>query len=117
MTKAKAIALLNEMHSHCILRSATDAYDDALRDQKGEALMMAIEALSKPTVGGWIPVTERMPEEKCIVLVTTGNTDEMSAFRWRGLWYCFGEGSDVMHNNPIAWLPLPEPFHAERSKQ
>ena len=64
MTKAKAIALLNEMHSHCILRSATDAYDDALRDQKGEALMMAIEALSKPTVSGWIPVTERMPEEK-----------------------------------------------------
>ena len=62
MTKAKAIALLNEMHSHCILRSATDAYDDALRDQKGEALMMAIEALSKPTVGGWIPMTktERM---------------------------------------------------------
>ena len=47
MTKAKAIALLNEMHSHCILRSATDAYDDALRDQKGEALMMAIEALSQ----------------------------------------------------------------------
>ena len=49
MTKAKAIALLNEMHSHCILRSATDAYDDALRDQKGEALMMAIEALRKET--------------------------------------------------------------------
>ena len=65
----------------------------------------------------WIPATERMPEEKCIVLVTTGNTDEMSAFRWRGLWYCFGEGSDVMHNNPIAWYPLPAPFRPEAEKE
>ena len=53
MGNQEAIALLNEMHSHCILRSATDAYDDALRDQKGEALMMAIEALKeKGTQGG-----------------------------------------------------------------
>ena len=29
----------------------------------GEALNMAIEALKEPKVGGWIPVSERLPEE------------------------------------------------------
>ena len=44
----------------------------------GEALSLAIEALQEPQVGGWIPVTERLPENGCGVLVTI--TVMMSGF-------------------------------------
>ena len=126
MTKAKAIALLNEMHSHCILRSATDAYDDALRDQKGEALMMAIEALSKPTVSGWIPVTERMPEDEGQYLVYGDFPDNgyliayaKRILNWKKTNFFispFGNSpSEVIHAQ--AWCKLPSPYRAERSKQ
>lgn len=45
ITTDQAIFFLNEMWKNCIQRSMADAYDDSLRDQKGEALMMAINAL------------------------------------------------------------------------
>ena len=113
MTKAKAIALLNEMHSHCILRSATDAYDDALRDQKGEALMMAIEALSKPTVSGWIPVTERMPEPRIDVWCNSDMGQMVGYYdEYAETWY----GRDYLELIVTAWMPLPEPYQEEGEK-
>ncbi|MDD6448895.1 MAG: DUF551 domain-containing protein [Lachnospiraceae bacterium] len=55
-----------------------------------------------PTVNEWIPVTERMPEEEGIYLVTTDCGLGQSTFQ-NGTW-----GATRM--NVVAWLPLPEPY-------
>lgn len=110
MTKDKAITLLSEMHSHCILRSATDTYDDALRNQKGEALMMAINALNASD--GWTPVAERLPEMGSTVLMqNTGGWMFVATYvvtPTRKYWAVLEH--DYALDEAIAWMPLPERF-------
>lgn len=86
--------------------------------QRFEALRMAIEALQEPQVGGWIPVTERLPENGCGVLVTVNgkhnniifvNALEIAEYRNTEGWIIEGY-LDWLDPNVIAWQPLPEPY-------
>ena len=58
--------------------------------------------------GEWIPVSERLPEKDGQYLVTYDREDEIkvniSYFDRHGFWV----------GNVVAWMPLPEPYKAER---
>lgn len=59
---------------------------------------------------GWIPVEERLPEEKTEVLACFGNGTVQSLWQnWKndGLGDYFDD--DLMPTEVIAWRPLPEP--------
>jgi hypothetical protein len=77
-----------------------------------------------PTVGGWISVKDRMPEEEIDVLVARYWVDKKNKQR------CYVEiaqrlGEDWLsdsdeykigrHYDPYAWMPLPEPPKEENS--
>ena len=73
------------------------------------------------TDDGWIPAEERMPEEPKenpvfddkpleLYLVDMGGSYPLRAF-WNGKQ--FTDGWSIL--KVIAWRPLPEPYHAERS--
>ena len=72
-----------------------------------EALSMAIEALQEPQVGGWIPVTVRLPEKAGNYLVTSkGST-------WVANWFnntWWGKEKRCRWTDVEAWQPLPEPY-------
>lgn len=67
----------------------------------------------------WIPCSKRMPEEETDVLIcnSTGNIaisrgtycTEASDWIWYTSGWRFGE--------VIAWMPLPEPYRAERREE
>ena len=67
---------------------------------------------------GWIPVSERLPEDKTYVLTTIKVPNRIA--HARSGWY---DGGFFMNDNGdtwratdievIAWMPLPEPFKAE----
>lgn len=61
---------------------------------------------------GWIPVTEELPEEGLMVLVTAqtkkGDRNVNRAYQADGFWHGSGSMSNV-----IAWMPLPEPYKGE----
>lgn len=65
--------------------------------------------MSQLNNNGWIPCSERLPEEKGDYLVTCNDG------KVRVLWFVF-EGdfrqwlSGVHQLKPIAWQPLPDPF-------
>lgn len=63
---------------------------------------------------GWIPVTERLPDEGQEVLVTrtstNGNYVTTDEYDWD---YC-AWASDA--DDITAWMPLPEPYKEERTK-
>ena len=87
-----------------------------------EALDMAINALEQTT---WIPCSERLPEEKQDVLLLMPHN--MVVGFWEDVlsdggrtWYAnSGDGyftdMDVLngYDDPIAWMPLPDPWKEE----
>ena len=70
---------------------------------------------------GWIPVSERLPEDKTYVLTTIKVSKRIA--HARSGWY---DGGFFMNDNGdtwratdkevIAWMPLPEPFEPQESE-
>lgn len=65
----------------------------------------------------WIPVSERLPEEKKEVLITILSkngvkTVEKSKRVDITMWCGFGRDINV-----IAWMPMPEPYEAGGAKE
>ncbi|MGN1013906.1 MAG: DUF551 domain-containing protein [Butyricicoccus sp.] len=63
----------------------------------------------------WIPVTERLPEDDTMMLVTCrtkrGWLNVNRAYYFGGSWHGSGSMSGV-----IAWMPLPEPYKSYGSE-
>ena len=57
--------------------------------------------------GKWIPVSERLPEEKTKVLITN-DKGEVDLIRWDTWWQ--NQTVYPNHIRAIAWQPLPEPY-------
>ena len=74
---------------------------------------------------GWIPVEERLPEDDDFVLVTvtgiynalTFSSDiQLASYCKDDGWFIEGY-PDWENPNVSAWRPLPEPYHAEWSRE
>ena len=92
--------------------------------QRFEALRMAIEALQEPQVGGWIPVSERLPEDGYGVLVTVNGkhnnitfVDALEIAEYDGDFGWIVEGYPQWTDPDVtAWQPLPEPFEGREEE-
>ena len=76
----------------------------------GEHIDMAIKALEQR----WIPVSERLPEDKELILFST-KTDRVYEGRYfedntDRQWYSFRDDTFAWNNIVTAWMPLPEPY-------
>ena len=71
-----------------------------------------------PTIGGWIPVGERLPKEHTMVLacwhdIRRGREDQYSIIpSWveHGQWR---SSAGFIYRKVTAWMPLPEPYSIE----
>lgn len=68
--------------------------------------------------GGWIPVKERLPENKTYVLVTIGIPGRQPHARsgWYQDGFFHNDNGDVWRATDIevkAWMPLPEPYRED----
>ena len=70
---------------------------------------------SAPTIGGWIPVKERLPKEYTMVLacwhdIRRGRKDQYSIIAsWveHGQWR---SSAGFIYRKVTAWMPLPTPY-------
>lgn len=80
-------------------------------EESNEAIDMAIEALSAEKTG-WIPVSERLPEDGVAVLTTTENgevyIDQVITDPYKERYF----QSNTAYDNfqVVAWMPLPESY-------
>ena len=84
----------------------------------GNMLIDYMERMEKEPERKWIPVSERLPEDGCGVLVTVNgkhnniifvNALEIAEYRNTEGWIIEGY-LDWLDPNVIAWQPLPEPY-------
>lgn len=85
----------------------------------------AKDIIRKHINDGWIPVEERLPEEKinpasqdfCEYQVTAkfGNVKDVRHYKYgNGHWW---HGPGIVDEYVIAWRPLPEPYKSKRSEE
>ena len=69
-----------------------------------------VNQLAEEYKGGWIPCSERLPEEYCEVLVTAKHFEyAQTGFLKGGIWYA-DDNIKYLADSIIAWQPLPAPY-------
>lgn len=71
----------------------------------------------QPRTGNWIPVSERLPEFGQDVLLSLRSLDIKTGFRaeTEPYFYCHGvDGCYIEPQNVLAWMPLPQPYKADK---
>ena len=99
--------LIKELSKNSVFEKITNA--------EGKNVFEIIEA--QPQVGGWIPVSERLPEDGCGVLVTVNGkhnnitfVDALEIAEYDGDFGWIVEGYPQWTDPDVtAWQPLPEP--------
>lgn len=82
-----------------------------------EAIEKLPSVTPQPKTGEWIPVSERLPEEKVEVLATTEWGSITIAERYSANDYFIYEGAtNADEDDIIAWMPLPKPYKAQESE-
>jgi hypothetical protein len=104
MTREEAIYELERMKT----------WSKDLSDNEIEAIVIALKVLSsseKPN--RWIPVSERLPEDKQSVLVWCPQYKNIyCAYLEKERWWIFGAFVQIVPNEVVAWMPLPLPYKA-----
>jgi len=105
MTREVAIERLNRCREVLEFSSHMD-------NQNREAFEMAIKALEQEP--GWIPISERLPEEcKAVLIWCPERKNIYCAYLEEKQWWIFGAYWEKVTLDVTAWMPLPEPYTAE----
>ena len=83
-----------------------------------EAARMGAEALARQENGGWIPVSERLPENDRFIMVSFYNSSLPDIGRYErdadggGAFYPGDDDESYVHYGLFvnAWMPLPKPY-------
>ena len=74
-----------------------------------DGIIQALECV--PSAREWIPITERMPEEDCTILLSAYDGNIRTGFYHNRMWVM--DGVRPPFRDPIAWMPLPEPYEVK----
>ena len=66
----------------------------------------------------WIPVSERLPEEKMAVLVWCPEYKNIyCAYLEKKQWWIFGAFVQIVPNEVVAWMPLPPCYEPQERSE
>lgn len=68
-------------------------------------------------MSNWIPVSERLPEERKSVLVYAPEYNNIyCAYLDGDTWFIFGGYGSYAVANVTAWMPLPKPYEPQEKE-
>ena len=100
-----------------IVRVEIDPMEITIHREQYKGLRMAEDIIRNHMNDGWVSVEERVPKEegyKVLVCSKKGNIDTGIYSPYTKQWF-IGNIS-ALGKDIIAWRPLPEPYHPERSE-
>ena len=122
----------NDLGVDCISREAVERIINKWLSHTDYELKDHIYSMTKkihelssvtPQEPRWIPVTERLPEDRREVLVTAYWHETyqvmMASYFGDGLWWCvpFNNcGEHMQRLKPKAWMPLPKPYEPQENE-
>lgn len=109
MTREEAIEYLDKLYMQAEI---TDEYGDLDDTEPYEtAIEIATEALQQPEQK-WIPCSERLPEkDDCVFVYLFGDSPYIAWYD--GFDWCTNDFALEKDEEPIAWMPLPEPYQED----
>lgn len=67
---------------------------------------------------GWIPCSERLPEDRRAVLVWCPQYQNIyCAYLEKEQWWIFGAFVQIVPNEVVAWMPLPAPYELQKESE
>ena len=87
-----------------LMKQAADAIEELTSEN--ESLAKSVSEASEILRRRWIPVTERLPEVRQVVLITDG-IDVGTGWMNQGWWNT--SFADIQRDDVTHWMPLPEP--------
>ena len=82
-----------------------------------KAVQMLLDCADEKINGGWIPVTERLPEESTAVLVWCPERKNIyCAYYEEKRWWIFGAYWERIEMEIVAWMQLPQPYKTESER-
>ena len=103
--------LIDISYNQCKTQGEADVIDTAKT--------MVIVMPSTQPEPKWIPCSERLPEPRMDVWACSDIGQIQGYYEEHvGIWYAsFGQGRDYLELYVTAWMPLPEPYQAERREK
>ena len=135
MTREEAISIMNVIVHMLEPQYDTDRIEDAVdmaikaleqNESAEEWYKLFVEKLEQEPKTGWIPVSERLPEDTQSVLLTIRRMSKLynhepfitvGHISWnQTTWWCAHDGDCVLNEiEVIAWMPLPKPYEPQES--
>lgn len=106
MTKEEAIKELTEIRDYVHAKQ-----DNEIFEADTTSLDMAIEAL---VAQQWIPCSERLPNKDEVVFVYLFGDSPYNAW-WDGRDWNTDDFTIEREEEPLAWMPLPEPWKGDEA--
>lgn len=105
-------ALADKESRKCDEAAEANLTDIVVKYNHGESCYFnAVEAVnSQPKIGGWIPCSERLPEEKGWYLVYAKNQRPFVAY-FKGKTFPLNNH----YHEIVAWMSLPEPYEEKEN--
>jgi len=97
--------------SNCYSNISCNEVFDAIKRLKAyeDTGLAPEEIMESKMLTGWIPVSERLPEELELVL-TVGQFDDIQVAYWDNQKWYLAINRGVYNCDPVAWMPLPESY-------